>query len=196
MGHTSSLIAFIDSEVGVSDKKIHDLGAVRSDGSTFHSASVSSFAQFIAGCDYVCGHNIIHHDLPHIGSALGKTIGVPAIDTLYLSPLLFPKQPYHALVKDDKLQVEELNNPVNDSKKAQKLFYDEINAYQALPSRLKQIFGQLLSPTEEFKAFFAYVGYRPRILQVSAPTLIRTHFRGWLCTNADLNALVKRHPVE
>ena len=196
MGNTASLIACIDSEIGIDDNKIHDLGAVRSDGSTFHSASVGDLARFIAGCDYVCGHNIIHHDLPHINTALGKTISIPAIDTLYLSPLFFPKQPYHALVKDDKLQVEELNNPVNDSKKAQKLFYDEVNAYQALPVQLKQIFGQLLSPMAEFKAFFDYVGYRTRILQASAPALIRTQFKGRLCTNADLNALTKRYPVE
>ena len=70
VSHTSSLIAFIDSEVGIDDGKIHDLGAVRTDGSTFHSASAGDFARFIAGCDYVCGHNIIHHDLPHIASAL------------------------------------------------------------------------------------------------------------------------------
>lgn len=40
------------------------------------------------------------------------------IDTLYLSPLLFPHRPYHKLLKDDKLQTEEINNPLNDAKKA------------------------------------------------------------------------------
>jgi len=45
---------------------------------------------------------------------------------LFLSPLLFPEKPYHRLLKDDKLQPEELNNPVNDSKKAEELFYDEV----------------------------------------------------------------------
>lgn len=38
-----------------------------------------------------------------------------AIDTLCLSPLLFPMRPYHALIKDDKLQSDSLNNPLNDS---------------------------------------------------------------------------------
>ena len=54
------------------------------------------------------------------------------IDTLYLSPLLFPHRPYHALLKDDKLQTDELNNPLNDSIKAMQLFYDEVNAFHAL----------------------------------------------------------------
>lgn len=63
-----------------------------------------------------------------------------AIDTLYLSPLLFPKRPYHSLVKDDKLQIEELNNPVNDSLKAKELFEDEVNAFFSLPLHLRQIY--------------------------------------------------------
>ena len=54
------------------------------------------------------------------------------IDTLYLSPLLFPRRPYHALLKDDKLQSDELNNPVNDSEKARRLFLDEVNAFADL----------------------------------------------------------------
>jgi len=54
-------IVFIDSEVGVDDKKIHDLGAVRSsDGATFHSASVGDFCAFISGAEFLCGHNILY----------------------------------------------------------------------------------------------------------------------------------------
>ena len=56
-------IAFIDSEVGINDKKIHDLGAVRNDRATFHSASIQEFSKFIADVEFLCGHNIIHHDM-------------------------------------------------------------------------------------------------------------------------------------
>ena len=133
-------IAFIDTEIGVEDKRIHDIGAVRSDGAVFHLSSLRDFAMFISSVDFVCGHNIVHHDLYYINTALNKAITIPAIDTLYLSPLLFPTHPYHSLVKDDKLVTDELNNPVNDSKKAQKLFYDEVNVFNALPRFLKQIF--------------------------------------------------------
>ena len=121
-------IVFFDTEVGVSDEKIHDIGAVSENGSTLHSSSVSDFLSFINKDAILCGHNIIHHDLKYIEKAIAKPIDHPAIDTLYLSPLLFPKRPYHSLLKDDKLQTDELNNPVNDSKKAMSLFYDEVNA--------------------------------------------------------------------
>ena len=100
----------------------------------------SDFSAFIGDSDYICGHNVIHHDLVYLNSALSGTVSAVAIDTLYLSPLLFPRHPYHALLKDDKLLTEELNNPVNDSKKASKLFYDEVNAFNTLPPFLKQIY--------------------------------------------------------
>jgi len=82
-------ITFIDTEVGVEDKRIHDIGAVRSDGFVFHSSSLRDFAQFISNIGFVCGHNIVHHDLYYINNALNNAITIPAIDTLYLSPLLW-----------------------------------------------------------------------------------------------------------
>lgn len=148
---------FFDTEVGVSDEKIHDIGAVSENGSTLHSSSVSDFLSFINKDAILCGHNIIHHDLKYIEKAIAKPIDHPAIDTLYLSPLLFPKRPYHSLLKDDKLQTDELNNPVNDSKKAMSLFYDEVNAFNELPRELKGIYRDLLSDTVEFRGFFSYV---------------------------------------
>jgi len=36
----------------------------------------------------------------------------------------------HKLLKDDKLQTEDTNNPLNDSIKAKDLFFDEIAAFQ------------------------------------------------------------------
>ena len=42
-----------------------------------------------------------------------KVLDIGAIRT----PLLFPRRPYHKLLKDDKIQTEELNNPLNDAKK-------------------------------------------------------------------------------
>jgi len=87
------------------------------------------FCAFVSDAEYICGHNIIHHDITFLEEASLQKLSSKAIDTLYLSPLLFPKRPYHRLLKDDKLQVEELNNPVNDSQKAKGLFFDEVNAF-------------------------------------------------------------------
>jgi len=80
------------------------------------------------GSEYVCGHNIFNHDLKYIRNALiyAGLDDPNIIDTLFLSPLLFPARPYHKLLKDDKLQTEDINNLLNDSIKAKDLFFDEI----------------------------------------------------------------------
>lgn len=72
-------IVFIDTEVGVDDHKIHDIGAVRQDRAYFHSASVRNFVEFIAGAEYICGHNILHHDLKYIHDSLGYELRVTVI---------------------------------------------------------------------------------------------------------------------
>lgn len=187
-------IVFIDTEVGVDDHKIHDIGAVRQDRAYFHSASVRNFVEFIAGAEYICGHNILHHDLKYIHDSLGYELRVTVIDTLYLSPLLFPKRPYHALLKDDKLQTEQLNDPVNDCQKAASLFYDEVNAFFDLPPKVKQIFCCLLYDHPEFSGFFQYVNFRPYKAKIYE--LIHMEYEGRICTNADLLPLIRHYPVE
>ena len=190
----SKSVVFIDAEIGVDDHKIHDLGAMKDDRTYFHSASIRDFISFISGADFLCGHNIVHHDLKYIRAATEDDLQIMAIDTLYLSPLLFPKRPYHALLKDDKLQVEELNNPVNDCKKAANLFYDEVNAFLALSSRVKQIFCCLLYRYPEFTGFFEYVNFKP--FNSNVLNLIRSEYVGKICANADLVPLIRYYPVE
>ena len=113
MGIMDDKVVFVDLEVGVHDRRIHDIGAVRADGATFHSGDVSAFRQFLGDARVLCGHNIVHHDMQYLAPALGnRTFAL--VDTLYWSPLLFPERPYHALLKDDKLLRDGLNNPVSD----------------------------------------------------------------------------------
>ena len=157
-----SKIVFFDTEINPETKQILDIGALRDDGAKLHNPSPRTFSAFIRGYRYVCGHNIIAHDLQymneHIAAAIPNYI---AIDTLCLSPLLFPMRPYHALVKDDKLQSDSVNNPLNDSVKAKELFDDEISAYRRLPRKLQQIFCSLLGNTKQFYGFFHYLNEVP-----------------------------------
>ena len=187
-------VIFIDSEIGISDKKIQDLGAVKADGTPFHSPSVRDFSVFIAGAAFLCGHNILHHDLPYLRPHLNAPLSTGIIDTLYLSPLLFPQRPYHALLKDDKLQTDELNNPLNDAQKARDLFYDEVNAFSALSPLQQESYYSLLNPFAEFRDFFVFLKYRP--LFPSVESAIRREFAGKICENADLRALISHRPVE
>lgn len=182
-------IVFIDTEVGVDDKKVHDYGAVTSFDKQIHTAVDSHFHAFIANTEYLCGHNIVNHD--------SKYISVPEntqlIDTLYLSPLLFPNKPYHKLLKDDKLQTDELNNPLNDAVKAMELFYDEVNAFNELDSELKQIYYMLLKDSPYFSGFFSYMDYSARD---DLETTILIRFADQLCENSPVRKYIDESPVE
>ena len=50
--------AIVDVEVGLKNHKIHDIGALRHDGATYHKASKKELFEFLSGTDYICGHNI------------------------------------------------------------------------------------------------------------------------------------------
>ena len=194
------MIAFIDTEVNPQTKKVADYGAVREDGSVLHSHSKADFDAFVSKCDTLCGHNIINFDLKYTSLRGNPTI----VDTLFLSPLLFPKRPYHHLVKDDKLQVDELNNPVNDSMKARDLLNDEMAAWNQLTDNRKEIYYYLLNETQEFGGFFKYIGYSPNVNWISSffssqpdwKQLILKEYEGKVCSHADFKTLVKQCPVE
>ena len=112
---------------------------------------------------FLCGHNIVHHDVKILNSQSNTTCfdGKPLIDTLYLSPLLFPKKPYHKLVKDYKLFDEDngKNNPLYDSILSKRLLVDEIEAFNELSDSLKIIFYSLLRNEREFHGFFEYLDF-------------------------------------
>ena len=133
-------IAFIDTEIEPKSQKILDIGSIKNNGASFHKNSVTEFIQFLNGTQFICGHNIFNHDIKYIGNAINEAGINPAniIDTLFLSPLLFPTKPYHKLLKDDKLQSEERNSPLNDSIKAKELFDDEITAFKQCDKALQQ----------------------------------------------------------
>ena len=50
--------------------------------------------------DFLLGHNLIDFDLPHLRAANPdlRLLQLPAVDTLRLNPLAFPRNPYHYLV--------------------------------------------------------------------------------------------------
>jgi len=188
-------ITFIDTEIDPSSRKILDIGAVRSDGASFHGPSVTEFVRFLSGTEWICGHNILNHDLKYVAQALTDAgLNPEIIDTLFLSPLLFPTKPYHALVKDDKLQYEETNNPLNDSKKAKELFDDEVAAFHQIDERLKQIFYVLLKDTKEFRSYFRYIGFTCE--NTNPEELIRQRFVNEICDQADLCKIISDHPIE
>ncbi|HSD06302.1 RecQ family ATP-dependent DNA helicase [Flavobacterium sp.] len=194
--HIEFSIAFIDTEIEPKNQKILDIGAIKNDGSYFHRGSVTEFTHFLNGTKFIGGHNIFKHDIKYIGKAINEANINPAniIDTLYLSPLLFPTTPYHSLLKDDKLQSEDANNPLNDSIKARDLFNDEIASFKQTEETLQQIFYLLLNDKKEFSAFFHFIGYS--ITNTNLEELIRQKFKNEICEQINLTKIIEEHPIE
>lgn len=189
-------ITFIDTEIDAKSLKILDIGSIKSDGNIFHKASGIDFVQFIKGSAFIGGHNIFNHDIKYIRNQLAQA-GINEaniIDTLYLSPLLFPTTPYHALLKDDKLQSDDLNNPLNDSIKARDLFYDEVEAFRQTDAALKQIYYLLLHNQKEFNAFFRLLGYS--CAEADIKELIHQKFKEDICVQAGLSKIIISYPIE
>lgn len=192
----TSKYLFIDAETGTKDHTVHDIGALRHDGAIFHDASIHKFRKFIkqSGADFICGHNIVHHDAKYLFENSHRDFLL--VDTLYVSPLLFPERPYHRLVKDDKLMTDQMNNPVNDCEKARELLMDEISCWNLLPDENKRIFSILLGEQEEFCGFLHFVGAKRSEADENPniDELIKTVYKGRICSNADIGTLADLYP--
>ncbi len=188
-------ITFIDTEISIREKSIEDIGAIKEDGSIFHANNIHEFEGFIKDSDFVCGHNILECDLLYLSKKITFFNSV-FIDTLFWSPLLFPARPYHRLLKDDKLQIDELNNPLNDAIKARDLFFDEVESFISLNDGLKQIFYLLLHRQEKFSGLFEYIGYCPQEGATSVGELVHQCFGNTICQNVDIDDIAVNHPVE
>ena len=81
-------IAFLDTEIDPNTQKVLDIGCILDNGRHFHDNSMAAFKDFLKGATFVCGHNILKHDLKYIHYSVSAA-GIPlsnAIDTLYWSP--------------------------------------------------------------------------------------------------------------
>ncbi len=97
------------------------------------AAALTKLDAFADGAEFVLGHNLIAFDLPYLAAARPslRLLERPAVDTLRLSPLAFPRNPYHSLVKhyqDGGLKSGRRNDPEWDAKIALDLFGDEREA--------------------------------------------------------------------
>jgi ATP-dependent DNA helicase RecQ len=90
-------------------------------------SALKQLDELAGDADYILGHNLLGHDLPILQSRFPKLqlLQKPVIDTLYLSPIAFPQNPYHRLVKDYKLVRASINNPVEDAKLAASIFREQ-----------------------------------------------------------------------
>ena len=178
----------VDIEVD-GDGRIFALGAVRPDTgrSLTHSkgglaARLAKLDDIAEGASFVLGHNLIAFDLPHLKAAKPdlRLLDLPAVDTLRLSPLAFPRNPYHSLVKhyqDGGLRSGRRNDPEWDARIALDLFGEEREALAKAAPDLLAAWHWLCTPEPEgvdraLDAFFRHVRRAPRPSRTEAVAAI------------------------
>ncbi|MDE0628647.1 MAG: RecQ family ATP-dependent DNA helicase [Bryobacterales bacterium] len=148
----------VSVDLEVPGDRIRAVGAVRSDtgrsltyAGADLAAALARLDRFADGASFVLGHNLIAFDLPHLAAAKPglRLLRLPAVDTLRLSPLAFPRNPYHRLVKhyqDGRLKRGRRNDPELDARIALKLFGDERGALAKASPDLLVAWHRLCTP--------------------------------------------------
>ena len=186
----------IDLEVGRHDNRIHAFGAVRSRSGkpyTFHGgnldAALADLDTFAEGADYLLGHNLLAFDLPQLAAAKPdlRLLRLPAVDTLWLNPLAFPRHPYHHLVKhyqDGQLKRGRVNDPELDARLSLQVLHDQHKALSETAPDLLTAWHWLIGTDDAgagFDAFFASVRRASRPSQADADAAIRARLTDTSC---------------
>jgi len=190
----------LDLEISLQGKVLK-LGAVLGPLTLFRSGGaplatvLNELNQLGQGAACLLGHNLARHDLPVLRerAAAMPVLKLPVVDTLVLSPICFPENPYHRLVKDYKLVSESLNDPVADARQAASLFADEFRALAGMKKSEPRLFDLLYfllvtpdGPDDQlargFEKVFAALGAtKPALPQ--ALELCREMFCRWGCAS-------------
>jgi ATP-dependent DNA helicase RecQ len=125
-------------DIEVNEKgEIYSLGAVLgektfsvSDRRRFDSNTLRDLDAFAREARFVLGHNILNHDIQRLQQIAPdlQLFSKPRIDTLFLSPLAFPANPYHRLIKNYQIVRDSINDPVQDAMLAGKVFAEQWDA--------------------------------------------------------------------
>ena len=187
----------LDLEVGRADERIHALAGVRPDtGQSLVIPRVgNNLAQTLAqlddlanGADFLLGHNLIAFDLPHLRAANPRLrlLDLPAVDTLRLNPLAFPRNPYHHLVKhyqDGSLIPGRRNDPELDARLTLEVFDNQQKAFREARAELLTAWHWLTAAEDGagFDQFFAFLRASPRPSDAEAPDAIHRCLAGSAC---------------
>ncbi len=166
----------IDLEVDPSQARIFKLAAVRHapGDKLLHMGAVDEailarLATFCASADFIIGHNFIRFDLPHLVARSPRLIDLAerAIDTLWLNPLAFPRNPYHHLVKhhhDGRLQAGQVGDPEQDARLVFDVLENQLRVFPAMGEQALCAYHFLTGQAPEhagFDAVFALLRAAP-----------------------------------
>ena len=187
----------LDLEVGARDGRIHAFAGLRPDtGQTLvYPAAREDLAAALArlddlsdGANFLLGHNLIAFDLVHLKATNPgmRLLRLPAVDTLRLNPLAFPRNPYHHLVKhyqDGQLKRGRVNDPELDARLTLEVFDNQQAAFGDAPPDLLTTWHWLttLRHGEGFDRVFRSLRRAQRPADAEASDAIETRLIGNSC---------------
>lgn len=158
-------------------------------GSASELARLDAFAD---GVSFLLGHNLIAFDLPHLTAAKPdlRLLGLPVIDTLRLSPLAFPSNPYHRLVKhyqDGGLVRGRINDPELDARLVLEVFDEQREALRNAEPDLLTAWHWLTTPDpggvdHALDDFFSALRGALRSVETEVHAAIGRRLEGNACT--------------
>ncbi len=189
----------VDLEVDPKTARIFDIAAVRFDDNIEIAAPrdkieerLDQLEKALAKVPFVIGHNILRHDIEHLLAArprLRSKMTAP-IDTLWLNPLAFPRNPYHHLVKhyhDGRLQAGHVNDPNEDARLVFHVLENQIKALSDLATQSPEsllayhYLATRMDRAEGFDAVFREIRKAPPPDRASALSAIRHLLAGKAC---------------
>ena len=187
----------LDLEVSVKDAQIRAFAGLRPDTGRsliFPSAgdslpnTLGKLDHLSDGADFLLGHNLIEFDLPRLRAVNPdlRLLRLPAVDTLRLNPLAFPRNPYHHLVKhyqDGQLRRGRINDPELDARLTLEVYDNQQSALRAAPSDLLIAWHGLTTTNggEGFDIFFSSLRQSPRPSDAETHEAIRRRLEGNVC---------------
>ena len=187
----------LDLEVVVENRRIRALAGVRPDTgqSVIYPVAREGLASALArldglseGAEFLLGHNLIAFDLHRLQDANPglRLLQLPAVDTLLLNPLAFPRNPYHHLVKhyqDGQLKRGRINDPNLDARLTLQIFVDQQKALREMPPDLLAAWHWLttLGNGEGFDIVFNTLRGSPRPSDSEAHDAIQSRLAGISC---------------
>ena len=195
----------LDLEVSVRDAQIRAFAGLRPDTgrSLIFPSAGDSLPNALAkldylsdGADFLLGHNLIDFDLPHLRAVNPdlRLLRLPAVDTLRLNPLAFPRNPYHHLVKhyqDGQLRRGRINDPELDARLTLEVYDNQRNALRAAPSDLLTAWHWLTTAdgSEGFDIFFTSLRQSARPSDAEKHEAICNRLDGNVCRTQALEIM-------
>lgn len=198
-GKLLSQCVSIDLEIDPKTNRLHSFAGVRHGAGAacvFRGGNLENALQSLDGfsdpADFLLGHNFITFDAQHLEAANRdlRLLKKPIIDTLWLNPLAFPRNPYHHLVKhyqDGRLEAGHINDPELDAELVLTVLSNQIEALSEIEksdpetARAYHYLTTTRPRSEGFDAVFAHVRGADRPGPMEAQTAIRVLLRGQAC---------------